>query len=288
MWRRVLFCPGAVAMAITVSMVAALVAFVTTVIYANIDAGRPIATEPSRPDAASSNTQAKPSVTFLTPATIATVTTKVDGVLTAEELTARLAASVWSVSTLDEVGRRVEGSAFVIGASGGQTLVITSFAVVRASTFAPGPPITLRRGSQTAEATLWTWQEDRDLALLVMRTPGPALPMATGTPPKAGDRIWSRSASGSLAPGVVTGTFDGGIEHNVFLDDSLQGAPMLNQKGEVVAIATLAYNPGGRGSTTVFVGVSINQACTRILRCGSGNSRAEAPATSIASPTTRR
>src|SRR3712207_8834103 len=45
--------------------------------------------------------------------------------------------SVWTVNTLDDLGRFQEGSAFVAGSFAGETLLLTSFAVVKANTVLP-------------------------------------------------------------------------------------------------------------------------------------------------------
>jgi hypothetical protein len=204
-------------------------------------------------------------------------TTKAPEVLSQDDLTKKLNASVRSVQTLDDAGQPVQGTAFVVGSFGGQTLLLTSFAVVRAGTRDPAPPITLN-GNQTA--TLWTWQEQRDLALLVIGGSVESLPWAAA-PPKNGDKVYAGVAGQKLAQGVVTGVSDDGIATNIFVDGARQGAPIVNQKGEVVAMASAAYNPGGRGTDTTFIGVPIKAACDQVLRCGGGNTAPAASTTTV-------
>jgi hypothetical protein len=173
------------------------------------------------------------------------------------------------VITRDEAGQEVQGSAFVVGSFSGQTYLLTSFDVVRANTKSPGPGIRLDGGQQ---ATLWTWQEDRDLALLVIPGQIESLPWAN-QPPKEGTRIWAGGAGQRPTAGVVGAVSDTAIEHNIFVDDVRQGAPLVLNTGEVVGMASRLYNPGNRGTDTVYIGIPVKLACERMLRCGGGNTQ---------------
>lgn len=278
---------SAIAVSGLVVVLAVVVAFFATLVYAKVDAGRPLRSEVAtdttvagseggaEPDPPGPAEPAQPSPTIAS-----------SGVLTNDVISSKLNESVWAVSTRDPVGQVVEGSAFSAGSAGGRSLLITSLSVVRAATREPAPPIQLRQGGRTVEATLWTWQEDRDLALLVTGANSPGLPMAAASATKPGDRVYTLTPGRALTLGIVTGVGADGIDHNIFVDNSLQGAPLVNQRGEVVAVASLAYNPGGRGSTTLFVGVPVALACERVLVCGGGNTAPDSPAATTS--TTRR
>ena len=262
-----------------VTALAVVVSFVATLIYATVDAGRPIqggpTTLPGGP------TETTPKVTINEPQTS---TTKVPEDLPPDVLTEKLAESVRVVKTLSEEGQPLQGTAFVVGSFGGQTLLLTSFALVRAGTRAPAPPITL--GDSDRQATLWTWQEAKDLALLVISGGIASLPwFNASTPPKAGERVFSIK-DGKLVTGLILSSSLNGIEHNIFTDDKLQGAPLVNQKGEVLAMSSRAYNPDGKGTETLFIGVPIAFACDQVLRCGSGNTTASSTAPPPSSPPT--
>ena len=131
-------------------------------------------------------------------------TTKLE-VLSVEALDRKVAASVWRVSTMDEAGRPVEVSAMVAGSFGGETFLLTSFAAVKAATKVPGPEIIVRNGGSQVAATLWTWQEDRDLALLVVPRPSPPLLWAGDNHvSKAGDKVFVAAEGTALAQGKIT------------------------------------------------------------------------------------
>ncbi|MEW6153541.1 MAG: trypsin-like peptidase domain-containing protein [Actinomycetota bacterium] len=254
------------------TVLAVTAAFVATLVWASVDAGRPLVEE-------TGDQSGDPDGTA--PPTTRPITTTTAGPtgLTEAELAAKVAASVRPVVTADESGQRVQGSAFVVGSFGGQTLLLTSFAVVKANTRAPGPGITLDGDRQ---ATLWTWHEALDLALLVVPGAIESLPWAEA-PPEVNEKVYVGAAGQRLAVGIALGSSDAWSQHNIFVDDARQGAPLVNAEGEVIGMASRAYNPGGRGTDSVFFAVPINAACERVLRCGSGNA---GPGEATATPTT--
>lgn len=259
--------PGAPGAIVMTGVLAVIVAFVATFAWAIVDASKPIA-EPE--------SEAPPDTAFVPPPTVdQTNTTRPTEDLTDDEIAQRVAATVRPVNTRDSAGQPVTGTAFVVGSFGGQTLLLTSFELVRASTRNPGPGITLDGNRQ---ATLWTWEEGRDLALLVTGGSIESLPWAT-VEPKPGDKVWAGGAGQRMTPGVVVAVTDAGIEHNIFVDDVRRGSPLVNERGELLGMVSLAYNPGGRGTDTLYTAVPVRAACERVLRCGTGNTDPEAPAT---------
>lgn len=263
--RRRFFHGGAVSMIIIATVLALVVAFVATYVYAEIDSNKSERT---------TTTVAQTEIT-LSPTVPPDQTTTTVKQLTEEELDKKIAASVRAVQTRDPAGQPSNGTAFVVGSFGGQTLLLTSFEVVRANTRAPGPGITLDGGRQ---ATLWTWQENKDLALLVIGGAVESLPWAS-VAPKAGDKLYAGGAGQKASVGAVQGVSESGIEHNIFVDDVRRGAPLVNRNGEVLGMASKVYNPDGRGTDTLFTGIPIRAACERMLRCGGGNTTPEGSVT---------
>jgi S1-C subfamily serine protease len=200
-------------------------------------------------------------------------TTTTPPLLNADGVAKKAAPSVFSVASLDDAGRPVEGSGFVVGSFGGQTYLLTSLSIVRAATRIPGPDITVRNGGSDVKATLWTWQEERDLALLVIGRTAPSLTWADQTPPpKPGDKVFVvGGAAGGAVPGVLSTISPANIQHNVFVDPTRQGAPLLNEKGQVLGMVSLSFNPGATATDTAFYAVPVNAACERVLSCGSGS-----------------
>ena len=198
-----------------------------------------------------------------------TTTTRPD--LTPEDMAQKLGPSVWSVTSLDSAGQPIGGTAFSVGSSGTRGLFLTSLSVVEASTREPGPEIQVRGTTFEGPATLWTWDERRDLALLVVERGGaPALDWVGDTPLSAGDRIFVLGGDRRVSEGTVVGVSPERIEHDVVVDDALRGGPLVNRKGEVVAVSSATYTGGGTPTDVAWFGVPIQDSCGRVLRCGGG------------------
>ncbi|HUP87276.1 MAG TPA: serine protease [Acidimicrobiales bacterium] len=195
---------------------------------------------------------------------------------TLEALVKKVQPSIWFVSTLDEAGQPSVGSAFVVASDSEQSLMLTSYNTVRAATRAPGPPVKIRKGDQELAATLYTWQENKDLALLIVKKGGiPKLPFAGKEPVlKTGERIFAVSglgaAGGAISQGFVADVSSAGIQHDAAIGSSFQGGPLINDKGEVLAVGSRAYAPLGFGTDAVFFGVPIRTSCEKVLKCPDG------------------
>jgi S1-C subfamily serine protease len=195
---------------------------------------------------------------------------------TLEALVKSTQESIYFVSTLDEAGQPSVGSAFVVASDGDQSLLVTSYNTVRAATRTPGPPVKVRKGDQELPATLWTWQEDKDLALLIVKK-GNLKKMAfapTNPPLKTGQRIFAMSGLGAsgaaVSQGFIADVSSAGVQHDAAIGSAFQGGPLVNDKGEVIAVASRAYAPLGFGTDAVFFGVPIRAACEKVLKCPDG------------------
>lgn len=216
-----------------------------------------------------------------------TTTTKPD--LSIEAIGKRIAPLVWTVSTLDQAGQPSQASAFAVGTSRGQTYLITSLAAVSATTQMPAPPITVQNGSFSGPATLWTWEEERDLALLAVSRPRADIPEWRNEKPdpQAGDRVFAVSAGpdNPVTPGILTKAGGGVFQHNIFIDGARRGGPIVNVKGEVIAISSAAFTGGGTPTDAAFFAVPIHGLCDAVMLCGGVNApRADSPGVATGSP----
>ncbi|HJV08311.1 MAG TPA: S1C family serine protease [Acidimicrobiales bacterium] len=265
-FRRHFWPPSALGIIVISVLISMLVGFTGALIYTSSDNAQIAAVDPA------DQTRVAPTVPP-SAEPVAPTTTAPPQVLTPDGITQKLGPSVWTVSSLDESGRPVEGSGFVAGSFGGQTYVLTSLAIVRAATRIPGPEIVVRNGNAQVTATLWTWQEDKDLALLVTGRAAPSIPWADDNPPvKAGDKVYVLAGGGGgPVAGVVSAVSPASIQHNVFVDERRQGAPLLNERGQVLGMTTLGLTPPGAvPSLDTFFAVPIGIACDRVLTCGGG------------------
>ena len=196
---------------------------------------------------------------------------------TLDALVKKVQASTWFVRTLDEAGQPSVGTAFSVASDSDQSLMLTSYAVVRAATRTPGPGITLVKGDQELKATLHTWHEERDLALLVVSKGDiPKIPFAPKDPPlKTGERVFAVSGLGAagaaITQGFVADVSAQGVQHDASIGTAFQGGPLINSNGELLAVASRAYAPLGFASEDVFFGVPIRTACEKVLKCPSGD-----------------
>jgi S1-C subfamily serine protease len=188
-------------------------------------------------------------------------------------------ASVYFLSTLDDVGAPSVGTAFVVFSDSEQSFLLTSFTSVQSSTTAPAPAITLRKGDQQLPAKLVSWDPPNDLALVSVDTPSlPSLTWDANDPPVSiGDRVFVISglgtAGGSISQGFVAGVSAEGVQHDAPVGTAFQGGPLLNSDGEVLAVASRNYSPLGFNPQAVFFGIPIRNSCAQVIRCPDGQAQ---------------
>ena len=123
-------------------------------------------------------------------------------------------------------------------------------------------------------------QEERDLALLVIPKPGaPRLPWATGSPPiRTGERVFALSglggAGGAITQGSVADLSAPALQHTAAVGTQFQGGPVVNSKGEVLAVASRTYAPLGFTSDQVTFAVPVRMSCEKVLKCPNGDPNA--------------
>jgi S1-C subfamily serine protease len=192
-------------------------------------------------------------------------------------------AAVWFVHTVDANGQPSVGSAFAVSSSNGKTLLVTSYSTVQAATHQPGPTIYVRKGDTDTPATLWSWQQAKDLALLeINRDNAKTVNFASGDAPlKVGDRIYAVSglggAGGSITAGSVADASSTLLQTDAAIGTAFQGGPLINAQGNVVGVASRSYNPLGFTSDGVYFGVPIQAACDHVLSCPGGSPPSAGP-----------
>jgi len=196
---------------------------------------------------------------------------------TLDALVKKVEPSLFFVNTLDEAGQPSVGSAFAVASDSEQTLLLTSYATVRAATRKPGPALQVRQGNDEFKAELWTWQEDKDLALLVLAKGSvPRLPFADKEPPvKTGERVFVVSglggAGGAITQGFVADVSGAGLQHDAAVGQAFQGGPLITSEGKVLAVASRAYAPLGFATDGVFFAPLVRAACEKVLKCPGGD-----------------
>jgi S1-C subfamily serine protease len=194
---------------------------------------------------------------------------------TLKDLLAKTAPSVWFVDTFDEAGAPSVGSAFVAFSDDDQTFLVTSFRTVRAATRNPAPEIAVSKGGERLGATLWTWDENRDLALLAIDKGGsPRLEWGGLDAVQVGDRVFVVSglgaAGGAVSQGLVADVSGEGIQHDAPIGAAFQGGPLVNSNGEVIGIASRQYAPLKFDPEAVFFAPPVGTTCDSLLDCPDG------------------
>lgn len=199
---------------------------------------------------------------------------RLTGATTAVITAGEHAESVWTMVTLDEDGVASVGSAFVVANEEDRSLLLTSLDSVRAATADPGPDITLHNGDQQLSADLWSWDEGRDLALLVVDDPSlPVLEWA-GEDEAAnalGSGVYALGGMGAdgaaASPGLVIDQSTVGIQHTAPVGTAYRGGPIMSGEGLVLAIASTTYSPLGFDPGSILFAVPISAACESVLSC---------------------
>ena len=188
-------------------------------------------------------------------------------------LPATAGPSVWLLETRDESGQVAHGSAFAIVGHRGGTALVTSYQVVIASASAPAPGIELVKGNDRIPAELWAWDEERDLALLVVDRQIPILQMAgdNAQMQSVGGRVFAMSGYGgqgaTASPGVLLDHSPIGLQHTAPLATFFNGGPLLNSEGQVLGMASNAYNPFELEPGQVHMAPDVRAICVEILQC---------------------
>ena len=196
---------------------------------------------------------------------------------TLAKLAKQLAPSVFFVHTLDSNGQASVGTAFVVSSTPTQSLLLTSYTTVAADTRTPAPPLYVQQGQTSTPVTVRTWDTTYDLALIVL--PEGNLPVISAAPaspaPEVGERVYAVSGLGSagaaLSQGLITDVSANGLQHDAPIGAAYQGGPLVNDSGQVVAVASRTYAPLGFATDSIWYAPYVQAACNKVLSCPGGN-----------------
>ena len=183
--------------------------------------------------------------------------------------------SLWSVRTFDEGGQPTVGTAFVVASDAEKSFLLTSLSVVRAAIVRPGPEILLQQDKTQATATLWSWQEDNDIALLIVQKGNlPKIQWAKSDSTKVGTQVFAVSgfgtAGGAITNGFIADVSTAGVQHSAALGTAFRGGPLLDGTGKVVAVLSKSYSPFGFASDGVWFAPPVTASCNKVLKCPNG------------------
>ena len=194
---------------------------------------------------------------------------------TLQAIVAKVAPALYFVHTLDNSGQPSVGTAFAVASDTHQTLLLTSYNVVQAATRKPGPPLYVRHGTSDQQVTVYTWEESKDLALIIL--PAGNLPKLTfaSKAPAPGERVFAASGLGgagaSITQGFVADVSAEGIQHDATTGTQFQGGPLLDSDSKVVGILSRTYSPLQFPVADVWFAIPPTAACEKVLQCPNGS-----------------
>lgn len=189
------------------------------------------------------------------------------------ELTAlveKVAPSIARIEGLDVFGKPAIGSGFIVTSNANESWILTNLATVAGAT-AGGTPVGVRIGTSDRQATVYSWDDGRDLALIILRVGNlPSLEWAEGDP-VIGIRVWAVGAApgrlgAAAAEGVLIDVSKEGLLTDGDVPAHISGGPLLTKEGKVLGVLSLSYAPPGYPPSNGWA-VPIRLTCQQVLRC---------------------
>lgn len=186
------------------------------------------------------------------------------------KLLEKVGPSIAQVSGSDAAGAPRTGSGFIVTSDDNESWVLTNYNFL-AGTVSQKGQVRLRAGGGERQATVWSWDEGRDIALIILKVGKlPAIEWAKDTP-SVGSPIWAvGSAPGKFGAAASSGYLldvsDGGLLTDADVADHFTGGPLLDKSGKVLGVLSLAYAPQGYPPSNGWA-VPIRLSCQRVLRC---------------------
>lgn len=186
-------------------------------------------------------------------------------------------AGVFAVSASHPDGETRVASAFTVFSSETETFLITSYQVTATEDGDALPEVTVFLPDQSVDLRVHNFDADRDLAVLVAE--GGPLPVLEWRPAdqeiRRGDAIYAIGVAGPSTPaiveGVVAGRSDEAVVPDLLLNSFVEGGPLIDASGHVVAVASQRYAPFGEVPGTLGYAPPIRLICERLLDCTSAD-----------------
>lgn len=149
--------------------------------------------------------------------------------------------------------------------SGYKSAVVTNHHVVEECTYTDGNQISIvTNAGERPRAILWSWDEENDLALIMVRAPLP--PLSEADEGEIGDRVVAIGSpegfTGTITSGIISQVYSDAYQTDAALNHGNSGGPLLDMNGDVLGINTL-----GIGREGLNIAFRPNLLCERILVC---------------------
>lgn len=188
------------------------------------------------------------------------------------KLLEKVGPSIALVSGADASGAPRSGSGFVVTSDANESWILTSYQIV-AGAAATKTPVRIRAGGAEKQANVWSWDEGRDMALVIIKVGGLRAIEWAKELPAVGSPIWAVGAApGQFGAAASSGYLTDSSETGVLIDAGVgayaTGGPLLDKEGKVLGMLSLSYAPAGYPPSNGWA-VPIRLACQRVLRCPS-------------------
>lgn len=171
-----------------------------------------------------------------------------------------------SVFTVDVRGG--VGSAFVVSAADGSSLLITNYHVVEDDWQDGRRQVRLRQEGKELDGTINRVNEANDLAVITVNEALPALRKATAEP-SVGDAVLVLGAplglGGSVSNGIVSALRNGQIQFSAPIAPGNSGGPLVNLRGEVIGVTKSKLVAVGAEGLSFAIPISV--VCAAVSAC---------------------
>ncbi|MEX0991850.1 MAG: trypsin-like peptidase domain-containing protein [Actinomycetota bacterium] len=175
--------------------------------------------------------------------------------------------SVLTVESRSSSGA-VGGSAFVVSADGRASYLLTNYHVIGDAWTEGTKEVRLLEDKKKISGTVVDVSVAEDLALIQTIQPLTPLPLATQRP-SPGDHIVVIGApfglEDTVADGLVSAKHGRRLQISAPVSPGDSGGPVLNERGEVVAV--IVAKVAGGGAENLSFGIPIDIACQTLVAC---------------------
>lgn len=185
------------------------------------------------------------------------------GSLTVREIYERTIPSVVTVECGNSQGT---GFSYDINpATGYQSVIVTNHHVIADCTFSDGPSVVIyTQDGQRPLADLWNWDEENDLATIMIDINLPVL--TDGDEGQIGDQVVAVGSplglSGTITTGIISQIYEDAYQTDAAVNPGNSGGPLLDMRGRLLGVTTLVIGREG-------LNIAFRQAllCDQLVSC---------------------
>jgi len=161
-----------------------------------------------------------------------------------------------------------QGTGFVYDLTapdGYQSVIVTNHHVIEDCTFEDGPSVLIyTQDDRTPKAVLWNWDEENDLATIMLNESLPALKDAPEG--QIGQQVVAVGSpfgfSGTITTGIISQIYRDAYQTDAAINPGNSGGPLLDMRGRVLGVTTEGYGSQG-------LSIAYRQAllCVELVAC---------------------